>query len=171
MEVVSHTISRSTQVLDLTNNEICGIKATGTDPFNAYVLKMVCALAQVEIIIIGTLVMIIIKWRPANQPVSVPHCRDGLHCAWSHGLSHSLAQRPGGGLKRLKLKSNHLIGNDTYTAEAVHLISDALRSEHCQLEELHLGLTNKGSGLREDDGLKLGIAVQVGKWVREWVSG
>ena len=53
----------------------------------------------------------------------------------------------------------------------MHLISDALRSEHCQLEELHLGLTNKGSGLREEDGLKLGIAVQVGDGGREWVSG
>ena len=53
----------------------------------------------------------------------------------------------------------------------MHLISDALRSEHCQLEELHLGLTNKGSGLREDDGLKLGIAVQVGAGGREWASG
>ena len=29
-----------------------------------------------------------------------------------------------------------------------------------RLEELHLGLTNKTTGLREEDGLQLGIAVQ-----------
>ena len=52
--------------LDLTGNEICGVKASGTDPFNPYVLKMVCALVR----------------------------------------------RPSGGLRRLKLKGNNLIGND-----------------------------------------------------------
>jgi hypothetical protein len=31
------------ELLDLTANEICGVKATGTDPFNPFVLKMVCA--------------------------------------------------------------------------------------------------------------------------------
>ena len=66
----------------------------------------------------------------------------------------------GGGLKRLRLKGNNLIGNDHYTAEGVHLISAALRHPNCRLAELHLGLTNKSSGLREDDGLELGIAVQ-----------
>jgi hypothetical protein len=102
------------EVLDLTGNEICGIKATGTDPFNPFVLKMVCAL--------------IIK--------------EG--CA----------------LRRLRLKGNHMIGNDVYTSEAVFLFSEALRSPRCRLEELQLGLVNKSSGLREEDGMVLGTAVQ-----------
>ena len=102
------------QVLDLTSNEICGVRASGTDAFNPYVLKMVCAFVR----------------------------------------------REGGGLRRLRLKGNHLIGNDVYANEAVLLLADALRSPHCRLEELHLGLTNKGSGLREEDGLLLGVAVQ-----------
>lgn len=102
------------EVLDLTGNDICGVKSTGTDPFNPYVLKMVCALVR----------------------------------------------RESGGLRRLRLKGNHLIGNDLYTNEAVLLISEALRSPLCRLEELQLGLVNKGSGLREEDGLVLGTAVQ-----------
>ena len=80
-------------MLDLTNNEICGIKATGTDPFNAYVLKMVCALAQVQIIM---MVVRLISWRPTKQPVSVTHCRGGAHCAGfdcSHALSHPRSVR------------------------------------------------------------------------------
>ena len=69
-------------------------------------------------------------------------------------------RREGGGLRRLRLKGNHLIGNDVYTNEAVLLLAEALRSPHCLLEELHLGLTNKGAGLHEEDGLLLGVAVQ-----------
>ena len=98
------------QVLDLTGNEICGVRSSGTEPFNPYVVRLVCGLIR----------------------------------------------REGGGLRRLRLKGNNLIGNDVYTNEAVLLISEALRSPHCLLEELHLGLTNKGAGLREEDGLLLG---------------
>ena len=101
-------------MLDLTGNEICGVKAVGTDPFNPFVLKMVCALVV----------------------------------------------REEGGLRRLRLKGNHLIGNDVYTNEGVLLISEALRSPRCRLEELQLGLINKSGGLREEDGLLLGTAVQ-----------
>ena len=67
------------QVLDLTGNEICGVRSTGTEPFNAYVVRMVCGLIR----------------------------------------------REGGGLRRLRLKGNHLIGNDTYTNEAVLLLAEA----------------------------------------------
>ena len=102
------------QVLDLTGNEICGVRSSGTEPFNPYVVRMVCGLIR----------------------------------------------REGGGLRRLRLKGNHLIGNDVYTNEAVLLLADALRSPHCVLEELHLGLANKGAGLREEEGLLLGVALQ-----------
>ena len=36
------------QVLDLTGNEICGVRSTGTEPFNAYVVRMVCGLIRRE---------------------------------------------------------------------------------------------------------------------------
>ena len=101
-------------MLDLTGNEICGVRSSGTEPFNAYVVRMVCGLIR----------------------------------------------REGGGLRRLRLKGNHLIGNDIYTNEAVLLLAEALRSPHCVLEELHLGLANKGAGLREEEGLLLGVALQ-----------
>ena len=77
-------------MLDLTGNEICGVRSSGTEPFNAYVVRMVCGLIR----------------------------------------------REGGGLRRLRLKGNHLIGNDIYTNEAVLLLAEALRSPHCVLEEL-----------------------------------
>ena len=63
------------QVLDLTGNEICGVRSAGTEAFNPYVVRMVCALIR----------------------------------------------REGGGLRRLRLKGNNLIGNDVYTNEAVPL--------------------------------------------------
>ena len=31
-------------MLDLTGNEICGVRSSGTEPFNAYVVRMVCRL-------------------------------------------------------------------------------------------------------------------------------
>ena len=63
------------QALDLTGNEICGVRSAGTEAFNPYVVRMVCALIR----------------------------------------------REGGGLRRLRLKGNNLIGNDVYTNEAVPL--------------------------------------------------
>ena len=100
------------EALDLTGNEVCGIKESGTEPLASYVLRLVC----------------------------------------------ELVRRPGGkGLRRLKLKGNHLLGNDVYTSEGVSIVVAALTDPNCRLEELHLGLTNKGSGLRDEDGLALGV--------------
>ena len=82
------------EALDLTGNEVCGIKASGTEPFASYELRLVC----------------------------------------------ELVRRPGGkGLRRLKLKGNHLLGNDVYTSEGVSIVVAALTDLNCRLEELHPG--------------------------------
>eukprot|EP00966_Prymnesium_polylepis_P288839 6671716-Prymnesium_polylepis.1 len=69
-----------------------------------------------------------------------------------------MISREGGGLKRLNLQDNHLLGNDIYSADAVLLLAEALRSPGCQLQELHLSLVNQQLGMREEDGAILGAA-------------
>ena len=102
------------EVLELRKNDMCGVKATGREPFSTYVLKIVC----------------------------------------------ELIARPGGGLLKLSLQENHLLGNDVYSSEAVTLLIEALKSPHCRLEELHLGLINQQHGMHERDASVLGEAVR-----------
>ena len=71
-----------------------------------------------------------------------------------------LISRPGGGLIKLNLQENNLLGNDVYSSEAVSLLVDALKSPNCRLEELHLGLHNQQHGMHERDASVLGEAVR-----------
>jgi hypothetical protein len=68
--------------------------------------------------------------------------------------------RPGGGLLKLNLQENNLLGNDVYSSEAVSLLVEALKSPHCRLQELHLGLLNQQHGMHERDASVLGEAVR-----------
>ena len=77
------------ETLELRRNEICGVKATGREPFSTYVLK-----------IVGEMIA-----------------------------------REGGGLRRLNVQDNNLLGNDVYSSDAVALLSEALRSPGCRLQE------------------------------------
>ncbi len=71
-----------------------------------------------------------------------------------------LITRKGGGLRRLNLQENHLLGNDVYTSDAVILLSAALESPHCRLEELHLGLISQHETMRDRDASLLAAAVR-----------
>jgi len=102
------------ETLELRKNEICGVRASGREPFSTYVLKIVC----------------------------------------------ELITRPGGGLRRLNLQENNLLGNEIYSSEWVTLLVDALKNPNCRLEELHLGLVNQQHGMHERDASVLGEAVR-----------
>lgn len=101
------------ETLELRKNEICGVRASGREPFSTYVLKIVC----------------------------------------------ELITRPGGGLRRLNLQENNLLGNEIYSSEWVTLLVDALKNPNCRLEELHLGLVNQQHGMHERDASVLGEPV------------
>ena len=49
------------------------------------------------------------------------------------------------------MQENSLLGNDVYSSEAVSLLVESLKSPHCRLEELHLGLVNQLHGMHERD--------------------
>ena len=124
------------ECLDLGHCDLCGITAqsSGLAQFSTYVLRIICGLVAPP---------------PGGGDGGSGH-GDGIDGGGDAG-----------GLVRLHVPGNQLLGDEHYTSEGIALLTAALGSPACRLEELRLGLASPLPGpLLEDDALALADAAE-----------